>query len=97
MASGFVHTVYKNFAWINRIEGGKELPNIFVTKDGAVARGRVEATSRETEHVIHNQDGTIGERHSYGDDPADKRNSHGKDPVSRPGQLRRSDIRSRTR
>ena len=72
MASGFVHTVYKNFAWINRIEGGKELPNIFVTKDGAVARGRAEATSRETEHVIHNQDGTIGERHSYGDDAADK-------------------------
>lgn len=28
------------------------------------------APSRMTEHVIHNQDGVIGERNSYGNDPA---------------------------
>ena len=26
----------------------------------------------ETEHVIHNQDGSIAERNSYGSDPADR-------------------------
>jgi hypothetical protein len=25
---------------------------------------------RQTEHVIHNEDGSIGERNSYGSDPA---------------------------
>ena len=27
---------------------------------------------RETEHVIHEQDGSIGERNSYGSDPSDR-------------------------
>jgi hypothetical protein len=29
-----------------------------------------EARRRQTEHVIHNQDRSIGERNSYGNDPA---------------------------
>ena len=74
MAAGYVHTVYKNESWLNEIEEGGELPGTHPTKEDAVAAGRREAMQRKTEHVIHNQDGTFGER-----------NSHGNDPASRPG------------
>ena len=74
MATGFVHTVYKQGKWLNEIEGGDELAIRFVTKEVATEAGRQEAIARNTEHVIHNQDGTISERNSYG-----------YDPVSRPG------------
>jgi hypothetical protein len=39
-------------------------------KQEAVSAGRDLAKIRSTEHVIHNQDGTISERNSYGSDPA---------------------------
>jgi len=69
MAKGFVHTVYKNERWINELEGGSELPGAYSTKDDAVAAGREQAKSAKTEHVIHKQNGQIGERSSYGTDP----------------------------
>jgi hypothetical protein len=34
-----------------------------------VAIGGARPLADETEHVIHNQDGTISERNSYGNDP----------------------------
>jgi hypothetical protein len=37
-----------------------------VNKADAVEAGRREARRRETEHVIHNRDGTIAKRTSYG-------------------------------
>ena len=74
MAPGFVHSVYKRKTWINELEDGDELPGSYATKEVAVAAGREVAIDRQTEHVIHNQDGSISERNSYG-----------KDPVSRPG------------
>ena len=71
MADGFVHTFHKDGTWINEIEGGEEaLPGSYATKHVAVAAGRDEAILRKTEHVIHNEDGSIGERNSYGGDPA---------------------------
>jgi uncharacterized damage-inducible protein DinB len=72
MADGFVHTVYKDGAWLNEIEGGSELSGAYETKETAVANGQREAKQRQTEHVIHNQDGVIGERNSYGNDPASR-------------------------
>jgi Uncharacterized protein conserved in bacteria (DUF2188) len=69
VAKGFVHTVYKRETWLNEIEEGQELSGTYATKDEAVSAGRVRAKSEKTEHVIHNQDGTIGERNSYGNDP----------------------------
>jgi len=39
------------------------------TKAAAVAAGREAATRERIEHLIHNQDGSIGERHSSGGDP----------------------------
>ena len=72
MADGYVHTVYKNGTWLNEIEGGSELPGTHATKEAAVAEGRRAAMQRKTEHVIHNEDGTFGERNSYGNDPASR-------------------------
>ena len=72
MAAGFVHTVYKRETWLNEIEGGDELSGHYATKEAAVAIGRAEAKRRATEHVIHNQDGTIAERNSYGNDLASR-------------------------
>ena len=36
------------------------------------AAGRARAMADKTEHVIHNQDGTISERNSYGGDPSSR-------------------------
>jgi hypothetical protein len=70
VAEGFVHTVYKNGAWANTIEGDDQsLSGTHETKEQAVAAGREEAIRRGTEHVIHTVDGPIGERNSYGGDP----------------------------
>jgi len=70
MADGFIHTVWKSEEWINEVEGGSAFGGGHGTKEEAVAEGRARAEADKTEHVIHNQDGTIGERNSYGSDPA---------------------------
>ena len=72
MAKGFIHTVYKGGQWINEVEEGDEVAGVHATKEDAVEAGRARARQDQTEHVIHNQDGTIGERSSYGNDPADR-------------------------
>jgi hypothetical protein len=64
MAKGFIHTVYKNEQWINEVEEGEEIGGVHATKDEAVRAGRARAQQDRTELVIHNQDGTIGERNS---------------------------------
>jgi hypothetical protein len=74
MAEGFVHTVHKNGNWINEIEGDEgALRGVHSTKQVAVTAGRAEAVASNTEHVIHDADGSIGERNSYGGDPAHRR------------------------
>ena len=73
MAEGFVHTVNRDGRWMNSVEGDQApLPDSFDTKEDAVEAGRAEARRRKTEHVIHNQDGSIAERNSYGSDPSDR-------------------------
>lgn len=67
MARGWIHTVHRNGYWINTIEGGQVLSR-HSTKDAAVSAGRVEAKRRRTEHLVHNMDGTIASRNSYGGD-----------------------------
>jgi uncharacterized protein DUF2188 len=68
VARGWVHTTYKGSQWHNVIEGGEVL-SIHRTKDEAVEAGRNAARQRRTEHVVHNMDGTVGYRNSYGSDP----------------------------
>jgi hypothetical protein len=68
MARGWVHTVHVDGVWVNEVEDGDALSR-HSTKGEAVAAGRQAAIARRTEHVIHNLDGTIAGRNSYGSDP----------------------------
>lgn len=66
-----MHTVHRKDSndWANEVEGNDRASSVHATKADAVARGRELAIAAKTEHVIHNMDGTIGERNSYGNDP----------------------------
>lgn len=68
MARGWVHAVHRDGMWVNEIEGEGQISS-HKTKDAAVDAGRDAARARRTEHVIHNLDGTISGRNSYGNDP----------------------------
>jgi hypothetical protein len=68
MARGWIHTVHRDGQWVNEVEEGEVLSR-HTTKEEAVEAGRQAAIQRKTEHVIHNMDGTIAERNSYGSDP----------------------------
>ncbi len=46
------------------MEGGGSISRHH-TKDAAVTAGRTAARARQTEHLIHNMDGTIAYRNSY--------------------------------
>ena len=73
MAAGFVNTVHVDGHWENTIEGQDGMVGgPYRTKDEAVDAGRAEAQRRSTEHVIHREDGSIGERNSYGGEPASR-------------------------
>ena len=73
MAEGFVHTVPVDGHWENTVAGQDGMVGgPHRTKSEAVAAGRTEAQRRKTEHVIHNEDGSIAERNSYGGDPAQR-------------------------
>lgn len=69
MASGDVHTELHKDGWANKIEGNERVSSTHETKIAAQKRGREMAILRKVEHLIHEGDGTIGERNSYGNDP----------------------------
>ncbi len=72
MTKGDIHTVHRDGKWVNEVEGGQRASNSAVTKAEAQAKGRDMAKDRKVEHHVHNLDGKIGERNSYGNDPADR-------------------------
>jgi hypothetical protein len=65
-----VHTVHRDGRWVNEVGGGERASSTHDTENEAVKAGRELARNRKTEHVIHNVDGKISERNSYGNDPA---------------------------
>jgi hypothetical protein len=69
MSTPAIHTVPAGDGWANKREGVSTALSQHDTKEAAVAAGREQAMQDEAEHIIHNQDGTIGERNSYGHDP----------------------------
>lgn len=69
MAGSSVHTVPHGDGWANRREGSQRVSNTSSTKAEAQAVGRDMAKNDGVEHLIHNKDGTISERNSYGNDP----------------------------
>jgi Uncharacterized protein conserved in bacteria (DUF2188) len=64
-----VHTVPHGDGWANRREGSSRVAKTFARKVDAQAAGRRTARRDKTEHLIHNRDGSIGLRNSYGNDP----------------------------
>jgi hypothetical protein len=69
MSKGDVHTLPHKGGWANKIEGSSRVGNTAAKKADAQAKGREMAIKRKVEHLIHNRDGTIGRRNSYGSDP----------------------------
>ena len=68
MSKGDVHTLPHKDGWANKIEGSSRVANTAAKKAEAQAKGREMAIKRKVEHLIHNKDGTIGRRNSYGSD-----------------------------
>ncbi len=53
--------------WVNQ-QGGEVLSSHRL-KERAVEQGRSDAQKAKVEHTIHNKDGKIGTKNSYGGDP----------------------------
>ena len=71
MAEGDIHTKPHGDGWANEREGASRVSETFKTKQEAQEAGRAQARREKVEHFIHNKDGTIGERNTYGpSDPA---------------------------
>ena len=65
---GGVHTVPATIpGWINEMAG--KVLSRHQTKAEAVAAGRRYAKRGRVEHTIHNRNGRIAEKNSYGNDP----------------------------
>lgn len=64
-----IHTVPHQGGWANRTEGASRVFGSAPTKASAEAIGRASARSRGVEQISHRENGTIGERRSYGSDP----------------------------
>ncbi len=65
MAKGEIHTSKQGDHWVNEAEGNERASNSAPTKAEAQAEGRKMAIGRGVEHVVHKQDGKIGERNTY--------------------------------
>lgn len=64
-----VHTVRRDNGWGNLRAGSDRVSKVYPTKEKAQKAGRATARRESTEHIIHNRDGKISERNSYGNDP----------------------------
>ncbi len=65
MSKGDIHTVPSGDGWANEREGQDRAISKHPTKDEAEKAGREVARGDKVEHLIHNKDGTISERHTY--------------------------------
>ncbi len=65
MATGDIHTSKQGDNWVNKPEGNQRASNGAPTKAEAQAAGRDMAIARGVEHVVHKENGQIGERNTY--------------------------------
>ena len=69
---GGVHTVPTgDSGWVNEMDG--KFLSLHLTKANAVIAGRCYAKREHVEHTIHNRNGRIAEKNSYGNDPCPPR------------------------
>ena len=64
-ASGDIHTSKQGDRWVNKAEGNQRVSNSASTKAEAQAAGRQMAIDRGVEHIVHREDGQIGQRNAY--------------------------------
>lgn len=64
-----IHTVHRPGGWGNLKAGASKVPKLYKVKSQAEAAGRKTAMNQKAEHIVHNLDGKIGSRNSYGSDP----------------------------
>jgi Uncharacterized protein conserved in bacteria (DUF2188) len=63
------HIVPHDGGWAVKGEGNQRVTRQFETQCEAIAHGRQIAINQQSELIIHNQEGRIRERNSYGNDP----------------------------
>lgn len=61
MSGDWIHTVYRSATgnWANQLGTGRRVLGVYATKDESVRRGEELAREADTNHVVHNIDGTI--------------------------------------
>jgi hypothetical protein len=64
-----IHTVHRPNGWGNINAGSSKPSKLYHTKSEAQAAGRESSIRQGAEHIIHNLDGKISARNSYGKDP----------------------------
>ncbi|MBK8484746.1 MAG: DUF2188 domain-containing protein [Saprospiraceae bacterium] len=71
MAKKNIHTVYnqERKMWETKLENQSKPLTSSHKKTTAEEKSVKEAKKREVEHIIHNKDGKISARESYGNDP----------------------------
>ncbi|MEH2331651.1 DUF2188 domain-containing protein [Nostoc sp.] len=63
------HIVPHSKGWAVKSEGASKATKIFHTQQEAIEKGREIAINQQSELLIHNREGQIRERNSYGNDP----------------------------
>jgi uncharacterized protein YdaT len=63
------HVVPNGDEWSVKGEGNSRITQSFDTQKEAIDRAREIAINQQSEMLIHNQQGQIRERNSYGNDP----------------------------
>ena len=64
-----IHTVPKGRHWGNKRAGGTRFLSVHRLQSSAIALGKRLARRDRVEHFIHDYNGRIRERNSYGRDP----------------------------
>ncbi len=70
------HVVPKNGGWAVRKQGSAKATKIFTKQSEAIQFARSVAQRHSGELYIHEADGTIRERRSYGNDPCPPRDKN---------------------
>ena len=65
-----VWTIPHQGGWANKREGATRVSRTFKSQAEAQTAGRKTAMRDKVEHVVQTRDGQVGERNSYGNDPA---------------------------
>lgn len=63
------HIVPHTEGWAVKAEGSSKATKVFETQKEAINAGRDIAINQQSELLIHNKQGEIRERNSYGNDP----------------------------